>query len=432
MFPSSIPRSHATRAALALALTLAAPACSTAPIAPPDDPPPPLLEIAMTGTGDGQGGVEGVALPLPLQVRVTQGGAPVAGVPIRWTTTSGSLTVSGSFTNHLGIASMRWTPGTIAEDTTVTATAALYTAPDRLVRFHATLWPRVEARRDPTGLSGAVGTVVPTPVRVVVTRGNGQPVEGVPVDWLQSWGSVAPTRSFTDHNGVASTSWRLGTWAGSQQLQAKVRGHLEGPVRITAAAIAGPATSLQFLGEIDPRPANFRSVADTIRAKVTDRYGNPIAGQQVTWHLVSGSALLTPVTTATDPTGIARAHLHPLGVAGPVVVRATASGAPAAGEIQLTFTPPEYVVHLAWGDFVSPMNGTSPAVDTIPVGTTMRWVLTPFDYDDHGVEPVGTPSFTGGKFPYASPSSVTVTFTEPGTYHYHDPWYGGIGTVVVQ
>src|SRR5690606_9591790 len=102
MFPSSIPRSHATRAALALALTLAAPACSTAPIAPPDDPPPPLLEIAMTGTGDGQGGVEGVALPLPLQVRVTQGGAPVAGVPIRWTTTSGSLTVSGSFTNHLG------------------------------------------------------------------------------------------------------------------------------------------------------------------------------------------------------------------------------------------------------------------------------------------------------------------------------------------
>lgn len=415
-----------------VAVTVALIACADTPIAPPVVPPDIPMEIAVIGNGDGQQGVEGIALPLPLQVRVTQGGLPLAGIPVVWTTSSGSLTTSGSFTSHLGIATMRWTPRAMNGDSAATATAALYQAPDRQARFHATIWPRVEAREDNDELAGGVGTVLPSPVRVRLTRGGHPAVEGIPVDWTTSSGSASPSRSYTDHDGVASTSWRLGTFAGTQQIRAAARGHLEGPVVITATALPGPASIIQLLGSYGPRPANFRAIADTLKAMVTDQYANPLAGQRVSWHLVSGSAELAPIEATTDSAGMVRARLYPLGVDEPVVVRASVDGSPAAvTELTFTFTAPEYVVHLVYTSFVSPMNGTSPAVDTIPVSATLRWVLWPFDYDDHAVESVGTPSFAGGAFPYASPSVVAATFTSAGTYRYHDPWTGGTGTVVV-
>ena len=78
-------------------------------------------------------------------------------------------------------------------------------------------------------------------------------------------------------------------------------------------------------------------------------------------------------------------------------------------------------------------NGSSPAVDTIPAGRTIVWTLE-FDYDLHGVAPVGDPTFQGGgDFPYANPSTISVTFSAPGTYHYADPYNpNATGVVVVR
>jgi plastocyanin len=80
--------------------------------------------------------------------------------------------------------------------------------------------------------------------------------------------------------------------------------------------------------------------------------------------------------------------------------------------------------------FVSLINGTRPAIDTIPAGAAITWIISPFDYEQHGVHSVGTPPFTGGDFAYASP--LTVTFSAPGTYHYVDPYFETTGTAVVQ
>ena len=61
----------------------------------------------------------------------------------------------------------------------------------------------------------------------------------------------------------------------------------------------------------------------------------------------------------------------------------------------------------------------------------MTWTLE-FDYDLHGVRSVGTPSFQGGDFPYYDPT-ISVTFSTPGTYSYHDPYHTtATGIVVVQ
>jgi plastocyanin len=83
--------------------------------------------------------------------------------------------------------------------------------------------------------------------------------------------------------------------------------------------------------------------------------------------------------------------------------------------------------------FVSLHNGSTPAIDTVPVGATVAWALSPFDYDDHNVTSVGLPALPGGGgFPYAVQSQVRITFTQPGVYRYRDTFSEGTGTVVVQ
>jgi plastocyanin len=81
--------------------------------------------------------------------------------------------------------------------------------------------------------------------------------------------------------------------------------------------------------------------------------------------------------------------------------------------------------------FQSRQNYTTPATDTVPAGTTVRWVLVPYDYSDHSVTSVGTPAFAGGG-DFANDGTLAITFSAPGTYRYQDGYTGATGTVVVR
>jgi len=63
-------------------------------------------------------------------------------------------------------------------------------------------------------------------------------------------------------------------------------------------------------------------------ARVTDQYGNPVAGRSVTWGLASGGGSLgTPATVSSDATGIVTAPAWTLGTAvGPNAITASAAG----------------------------------------------------------------------------------------------------------
>lgn len=87
--------------------------------------PDPAILTPVTASNN-QRGIAGFALSIPLSVRVTSSsGAPLIGVTVTWTVTSGGGTVSPatSVTNDNGVAETRWTLGTTEGVQTVQATA---------------------------------------------------------------------------------------------------------------------------------------------------------------------------------------------------------------------------------------------------------------------------------------------------------------------
>lgn len=81
--------------------------------------------------------------------------------------------------------------------------------------------------------------------------------------------------------------------------------------------------------------------------------------------------------------------------------------------------------------FVSRHNGTmNPAVDTVPVGSTVTWTWS--GGLPHGVRLVGSPSFASSDIRTGS-GTYSVTFTAPGAYRYSCAVHGQAmtGTIVV-
>ncbi len=84
--------------------------------------------------------------------------------------------------------------------------------------------------------TGTVGETLIDDLRVQVTR-DGAPAEGVAVSWSTGSGSVAPTSSQTDVNGIAVTAWTLGSTVGTQTATATLAEATGSPLTFTATAV---------------------------------------------------------------------------------------------------------------------------------------------------------------------------------------------------
>jgi len=415
------------------AMVIGVTGCSDSAVAPTAVPPVPVLTASPVAASNGQTALRGTALAIPLQVKVLSDGAPCAGVRVTWQPSAGSIQITSSLTNDAGIASATWVLGTVPGVMTVAATIDGVTGPP--VAFTATALPLVTLAADAAtdGQTSVVGTTLAKPLRVKVLS-EGAQAPGVTVSWQASGISLSPTSSITDAGGFAWTTATLGTQTGVKPVSAMVPGAAGSPVTFTATALAGPAVIIRKeAGDSQTVAANLPAF-DYLGVVVTDQYGNPVMVPSLTWTVESGPLIISNISGGSDEYGFAAALAKPDGTPGEGVVRAALPGGQASVDFTLTAGPPVLLVRLdtngGYG-FVSAQNDTRPAVDTIPAGATMTWIIQPFDYEQHGVVPVGTPSFSGGSdFPYASP--LTVTFTTPGTYQYTDPYFGITGTIVVQ
>ncbi|MFO7894634.1 MAG: Ig-like domain-containing protein [Longimicrobiales bacterium] len=150
------------------------------------------------------------------------------------------------------------------------------------------------------GQTGTVGEALSQEVTVQVVDADDQPISGVDVTFETDNGSVSPATATTSAQGQASTTWTLGTTAGSHQATATADGV---SANFSATAEAAEAASVA----ISPAaPDTFTALDATtqLSANAEDTYGNAVTG--VTWTssddavaTVDGSGLITAVSNGT-------------------------------------------------------------------------------------------------------------------------------------
>jgi plastocyanin len=146
------------------------------------------------------------------------------------------------------------------------------------------------AKATPSGdaQSGAVGTVLPNPLRVIITQ-SGNPVMGTGVTWQigPSGGSLNPTASATGADGVASTTVTLPAVAATSTITATATGVTGSPLSFSATSTGSSLAVTVNVVNFSFQPAN-----------VTLKQGGTVT---FLWGSGSGPHTVTPVPPNTIP-----------------------------------------------------------------------------------------------------------------------------------
>jgi Big-like domain-containing protein len=189
------------------------------------------------------------------------------------------------------------------------------------------------------GQTATVNTAVALAPSVLVRDQFNNPVPNVAVTFapVAGSGSVTGGNATTNANGIATVgSWTLGTTAGGNTLHATSAGLAGSPVTFTATGTAGAAANLSINGGNNQAAVAGTPVVPPPSAKVTDTFGNAVAGTTVTFAVTSGGGQITGATPASDAGGVAALGSWTLGTtAGTNTLSATAAGLTGS---PLTFT----------------------------------------------------------------------------------------------
>lgn len=256
--------------------------------------------------GDGQMARVTRALPDSLAVRAVDAhGNPVPGVSVTWAVTAGGGSVSPAIATSgaNGVATTAWTMGTAAGPAAASASGAGAT-----VRFSATAQPGPASRLvrvSGSGQSGTVGSSLPAPLVVRVEDDQENPVTGISIAWTVSegGGAVSPSSSTTDAQGLAQTTWTLGTAAGQNTATASLG---TASVPFSATGSAGTAFQLVRVSGMDQSGAAGTALPEPLVVVAADGYGNPVAGRTITWTVAAGRGSVSPATSVTDAAGRAQ------------------------------------------------------------------------------------------------------------------------------
>jgi hypothetical protein len=182
--------------------------------------------------------------------------------------------------------------------------------------------------------TGVVGTTI-TPAAIVSDQ-NGNPLSGVTVAFAITSGGGSLTGSATtttDANGVATVSgWTLGTVSGPNSMTATA-GQLPAVLFQVTATAGAPAAVAKVAGDNTlATPGTAVTPLPTVR--VTDTYGNRVAGAAVTFAVTGGGGSVTGGAATSSASGDATVGSWVLGATpGVNTLTATAVGASA-----VTFT----------------------------------------------------------------------------------------------
>jgi adhesin/invasin len=166
--------------------------------------------------------------------------------------------------------------------------------------------------------------------RVRVTDNTGNNIPGIDVQWnaATGGGSVNPTTSFTNADGLANTVRTLGPEPGTNTTvaSATLNGVLKTLTFTVVTQEGGPAQTVLVAG--DDQDGTVGSILpQPLQVRVLDADGVPQSDVTVTWSIQRGEGSFTTGTTSqTNGSGVASATWRLGNIAGEQVARASAAG----------------------------------------------------------------------------------------------------------
>lgn len=192
--------------------------------------------------------------------------------------------------------------------------------------------------------SATHSTTLANPVQVRIEDRLGSPIVGAAVTFsvLSGGGSIGSPATTSGANGLAATTWTLGS-------------STTVPQRLTAAVVGTPATTVLLATALaGPPTALARAPGNTAQGQVgnigepvpirpavivRDAVGNPVAGANVLFSVSGGGGSTTGATVETDGGGIAMVGSWTLGaLAGPNTLTASLPAAPAVPTVAFDAT----------------------------------------------------------------------------------------------
>jgi adhesin/invasin len=169
---------------------------------------PTATGIGVLG-GSAQSAQFGSALPLPLQVRVTdQYGSSIAGVLVTFTPSGGATVGSSTVTTDAsGNAETTATLGSAVGTDTVVATVSGADVPARFTEFSLAGPATAIAVVTGDNQSSVTGTPLALPFVIMVNDAQGHPVAGDTVTWTSATGTLPAATTVTAADGTTQNTF---------------------------------------------------------------------------------------------------------------------------------------------------------------------------------------------------------------------------------
>jgi hypothetical protein len=263
----------------------------------------PDLPAQLAATGGGSA-VAGTTLPQPLIVNVhDRFGNPTPGATVGFVVTAGGGAAStvNTVADAQGQAQSTWTLGAqVGANTLEVRSPGLAS-----VALSATGTVGSEAQvavSSGNGQSAAVATNLAAPLTVTVKDANSNPRPNTTVSFVVTSNNGAPTSAtaVTNAVGVAQTTFKVGTAAGPNLVEARVSGL--SPAVFAATGFAGAPTQLTGSGSGQTGVAGDPLGAPFI-ATVRDQFGNPTPNVQVGFVVTGGGGAMSAPSETTNLQG---------------------------------------------------------------------------------------------------------------------------------
>lgn len=290
-------------------------------------------------SGDGQTTPVDTTTAAPLVVRTRLNGAPQAGVTVNWQVLSGNGTLSGisAISDANGLAQAFVDAGSFPGTITVRASRADSPTLQQTFTVNA-----VELRDivivSGNGQSQAQANALPNPL-VVRATDNAVADPGVTILWNASPGVQLSSNSTVTDGAGESTITVTDTGLGLDPYTVTAQRADQPGLAVTFSFNVLPPSMTVVSGDSQSGLASSQAAAPIV-VQLLDGNGAPMAGQNVSWTVESGSATLgTPMST-TDAGGNASVTFGYGNFPGPIVIRASAFNDGATADASATGNPP--------------------------------------------------------------------------------------------